>query len=499
MQFSRRMYGLLAIGGLAFVMRAAVVLWLASGGDTPYTYEHGVIAENLLAGNGFSIRFLGVEGPTSQQGPLYPAALAALYALFGAGSRTALVAMQLLQCFAGTVLVIALAHLVWSLIPERPAAGWLCALGAALFPTHIYMVTHIQVVVWAATALVLLLAVVAATNENRSWYRAVVAGVLAGVLVLTEPIMALAVPVAALLLFIVQRQKHTQRFDRGAWASVAIMTAVTVFVVGPWIIRNRVVHGEWVFVKSTFGYALWQGNNPMSWGTDKIPNRSAAELRQSHTGTFVSRHQALQAARLQTQYIDDVVLAPEGYDQFDGLTEPQRSRLLANRAFRFIAEQPVQYVSLCFRRLRYFMLFDETNPKASDPMYRAATVAWLVLATVGFLATLSRWRRLWPTYVIFAAVTLFHTLTITSVRFRIAIEPLSLVWIAVALEPLLIHFQTPARWVARLRSSEVQPPVASHPKLAGPHYLRGNRGGRTKTISDESVVADHCSDVSPRP
>ncbi len=493
------MYGLLAIAGLAFIMRAGLVLWLASAGDTPYTYEHGVIAENLLAGNGFSIRFLGVEGATSQQGPLYPALLAALYAVFGVGSPTAIVAMQLLQCAAGAILVVALAHLAWSLIPERPAAGWLCALVAALLPTHIYMVTHIQVVVWAATTLVVLLAVVANANAMRSWLRGAVAGVLAGVLMLIEPILALAVPVAALLLYMTQRKKQRQTHGRGAWACVAVMTVAAVVVVGPWILRNRAVHGEWVFIKSTFGYALWQGNNPLSWGTDKIPNQLAAKISQGHDGTLASRHQALRAARLKTQYIDDVALAVEGYGQFEGLTEPQRSRRLAHRAYRFIAEQPTRYASLCFQRLRYFMLFDETNPKTVDPIYRATTVAWLVLAAVGFLATLGQWRRLWPTYAIFAAVALFHTLTITSVRFRIVIEPLSLVWIAVALEPLLIHLQSPLRWAANLRTGKAQPQTAPAAPLAGPHYLRGNRGGRATTADNQVVSVERQSDVSRLP
>jgi len=493
------MYGLLAIGGLAFIFRAALVLWLAAAGDMPYTYEHGVIAENLLAGNGFSIRFLGVEGPTSQQGPLYPAALAGLYAVFGVGSQAATVAMQLLQCCAGTLLVVALAHLVWSLVPSRPAAGWLAALGAAIFPTHVYMVTHIQVVVWVATTLVVLLAVVAARNGNHWRIRALVAGVLAGVLVLTEPIMVPAVAVAALLLFVVQRHQYPQSTFHRGWASVAVMTFAAVMVVAPWIIRNRVVHGEWVFVKSSFGYAFWQGNNPMSWGTDKLPNQLASRLRPSHDGTLVSRHQALRAARLETRYMDDVVLAAEGYEQFEGLTEPQRSRLLAERAYRFITKEPVRYASLCWRRLRYFMLFDDTNPKTSDPIYRVATVTWLVLATVGFLATAGQWRRLWPTYVIFAVVTLFHALTITSVRFRIAIEPLSFVWIAVALEPLLIHVRRPPRWIAHLLTEKDQPRTASHPRLAGPHFLRGNHDGRPTTTTDSTTVENRRHDATGHP
>ncbi len=39
---------------------------------------------------------------------------------------------------------------------------------------------------------------------------------------------------------------------------------------------------------------------------------------------------------------------------------------------------------------------------------------------------------MWPLYAIVAAVTLFHTLTIVSARFRLPIEPLTFVWAAAA-------------------------------------------------------------------
>ena len=49
------------------------------------------------------------------------------------------------------------------------------------------------------------------------------------------------------------------------------MAGVALLVIAPWTVRNWLVHGEPVFIKSTFGYAFWQGNSPGSWGTDKVP------------------------------------------------------------------------------------------------------------------------------------------------------------------------------------------------------------------------------------
>ena len=48
---------------LAIAVRAAAVLILQSHHVPRSTYEHGEIAANLLAGHGFSVRFLGALGP----------------------------------------------------------------------------------------------------------------------------------------------------------------------------------------------------------------------------------------------------------------------------------------------------------------------------------------------------------------------------------------------------------------------------------------------------
>ena len=425
---SRPWQGLLLLGSAALALRVALVLLLAGRADGPRTYEHGEIAENLLAGRGFSVAFLGQEGPTSQQAPLYPALLAGLYRTFGVGAN-AVLAMQLLQCLAGAALAVAVVWLCWSLMPQRRAVGWIAGWGAALYPTHIYMVTHVQVAVWAALSLTLLCCTVFSSRWGGRG-GAALAGLLGGITMLFEPILALALPILALAMWrraAGQRQPHSLVATR-----LLLFAGVATLVVSPWVWRNYQVHGEFVFVKSTFGYAFWQGNNAHSWGTDKIPKASAASLLQQHDGTLAGRERAMWEARHETLYIDDVLLKPGGYRQFAGLTEPQRSRLLGHEAQRFIAENPGQYARLCLARLRYFFTFDPTNPKAANLAYRATTVIWLALFAAGLWLGRREWRALWPTAAIVAAVALFHALTIVSARFRIPVEPLSFVCAALA-------------------------------------------------------------------
>ena len=468
---SRSTIGLVLLGALALGLRVWVVLALQSEHAAPLAFEHGQIAENLLAGRGFSIELLGTEGPTSQQAPFYPVLLAAVYWCFGVGSAAAVFAVQLLQCLAGTALVLAVAWLGWSLLPDRPGIGWVAAAGAAVYPTHIYAVTHLQVALWAALVLTLLLGVVVSPRWRATRGGAVLAGSLAGLLLLVEPILALTLPICAAAFWISDGSGTWRgRFSSRPIARVALMAGVAAVIIAPWTIRNCVVHGRPVFIKSTFGYAFWQGNNEISWGTDKVPKPSVERLRGDHDGTLAGINRALWEARHETLYIDDVLLKPTGYRDFAGLSEPERCALLGGRARQFIRENPGRYARLCVQRLRYFLLFDETNPKAANRIYRAATVAWLVLALMGLAVSRDRWGELWPTYAIFAAVTLFHSLVIVSARFRIPVEPMTFVWAAAAVAPALGRLM-PRRRVRVIRPGQkARDPFDRKHVLQGPHY-----------------------------
>lgn len=451
----RRLLGLSTLAVAALALRLGTIWLLDHRDGGPATYEHGEIAANLANGRGFVVTFLGSTGPTSQEAPFYPALLAGAYRLFGVDTGAAVLAVECVQAVVGTLLALSVAWLAWSLVPHWRTLGWVAGWLAAIHPAHIYMVSQVQVVVWAAWLLTLLLSLVASPRARHAWWKALSAGALAGWLLLVDPILALALPVVAWVFWRGDRNMVVADGRLAAWwaacgriGRLLVMSGTAALVIAPWLIRNARVHGEPVFIKSTFGYAFWQGNNPASWGTDKIPKRSAETIRRTHDGTLADRHRALWAARRETLYIDDVLLKPTGYREFVGKSEPARSRLLGARAWDFVRREPRRYLGLCWRRLRYFLLFDETNPKASDPLYRIVTVTWLVLAAVGLLVLGPRRRSLRPTIVIFAIITAFHALTITSARFRIPLEPMSLVWAAAALAPLVDRLPRP-HWPRR--------------------------------------------------
>jgi len=457
-----------ALAGLAFGLRLAAVFLLHTEHAAPVSFEHGEIAGNLLAGRGFSVRFLGCEGPTSQQAPLYPLMLAGLFSVFGVESPAALVAMQLLQCVAGTLLVLCVVKLTQSVLPDRPWVAWTAGFGAALFPTHVYAVTHLQVCLWVALLLTWLVVASVTHSGNAKAHVTVGVGLLSGFLLLFEPIMAIPVGVIGAWSLLFQADKPVGGgssrlpafglLQRLRW--LGVFAGICALVVTPWIYRNWRVHDEFVFVKSTFGYALWQGNNPSSWGTDKVPKPTVEAIRRGHDGSLAAMNRALWEARHETIYIDDLLLKPNGYAGLAGLSEVERSRELGRRATAFIAAHPASYAKLCIRRLRYFLLWDETNPKAAHPLYRVTSAAWLLLTGLGLVVWPRRDRRLGLLLAVCLGVTLFHTLTITSARFRVPIEPLTFSWTAYGLVFIAGRFAAVARNVLpRLRIATASQPA----------------------------------------
>ncbi len=166
------------------------------------------------------------------------------------------------------------------------------------------------------------------------------------------------------------------------------------------------------------------------------------------------------AARHEAGYIDDIALTREDRHQLGRLGEPERSRMLFRRALRELAADPGRYPRLCLRRLGYFILFDETNPKSRSMLYRVPHVGLTLFAAAGlWLAGPILRRSLLPTIAVAAVIAVFHAMTIVSARFHIPLEPLLATWGAVGC----------TSWLAR-RATVRRAGQAS--SASGPHHVK---------------------------
>jgi hypothetical protein len=416
---------------LSVLARVLAVLVLQSHHVPRSTYEHGEIAANLLAGRGFAIHFLGADGPTSQQAPVYPSLVALAYALGGVETPAALLILELGQCFLGGLLVLGVMGLAREVAPRHRSVPIVAGLLAAFHPTLVYAATHVQVALLGATLLTWTL--LGAYRAGRGGRRrdAAVTGGLLGLLALTDPILALVAPGAVWILL--RGNGGRVEFSARTIRPGLVMIAVAAAVVSPWVARNLVVHGEFVPIKSTFGYAFWQGNCSLSEGTDKVVRASVERVLRRSDGdeSLSSWNRTLWAARHEAGYIDDIALSAEDRRQLGSVSEPERSRILFRRAIDDLRAQPGRYLGLTLRRLRYFWLFDETNPKTRVLAYRLSHLALTAMAFLGLIVAPRPVRSaIAPTVLTAALIGAFHALTIVSARFHVPIEPLMAVWAA---------------------------------------------------------------------
>jgi hypothetical protein len=419
---------------MAIAVRVAAVLVLRNHEVARSTYEHGEIAANLLAGRGFSVRFLGADGPTSQQAPVYPSVVAVAYAIGGVGTPRSLLLLELGQSVLGGLLAWGVLRLAREVAPHCPIMATAAGLIAAVHPTLVYAATHVQVAGLGATLLVWALTWGYRTGATGRPRDAAITGALLGVLALTDPILSMAMVGIGWAVWM-GRRGIERGLLRSLWLSSWTILIAAV-VLSPWLVRNALVHGEFVAIKSTFGYAFWQGNCKLSEGTDKVRRASIEPIlrRGQEASSLSGLNRALWEARHEAGYLDDIALTKDEYRRLGAVSEPERSRILFRRALADLAADPWRYPRLCLRRLRYFVLFDETNPKARVLVYRVSHLGLTLLALVGLLLAAPATRqRLMPTIATAMAITLFHALTIVSARFHIPLEPLMAVWGAAGL------------------------------------------------------------------
>lgn len=191
------------------------------------------IARSIAAGDGFAARFpSGVPHPTAFRPPLYPALLALPMRVLGAG---ALWPGRLLAIIIGLGVIALTVTYARRIAGDR--AGLVAGLAVAVVPS---LVANDTVTLSESLGLALSLAVLLALLDDR----ALLAGGLTGLLLLTRPnaYLVVAVVVAAL-------------WRSVGWRRASVALGTCAVVVAPWALRNVIVVGTPKLVTSD-GFTL---------------------------------------------------------------------------------------------------------------------------------------------------------------------------------------------------------------------------------------------------
>jgi 4-amino-4-deoxy-L-arabinose transferase-like glycosyltransferase len=241
-----------------FAVRALVIV-LAQGVHAqpdPSSATCDTIAWSLARKAGFSLEGAAGPYPTASWAPLLPWLTGMLYRAAGHDYFAAL----LLQCAFGALaplLLLSLAGATFGLGPGRLAA-WL----AILDPLAVLVTGRLVPETTFTTVLLLALLASAGWVKTPRRGRAIGAGLLWGLAVLTRPAAAL-LPIAVVAwawtplgLTSAARERLVQS---------ALLAASLVAVLTPWTVRNAIVMHAFVPITTGGGAALLAGNNAAAW------------------------------------------------------------------------------------------------------------------------------------------------------------------------------------------------------------------------------------------
>ena len=261
---------------LALVLRLGVIAADRNYQPLNDSQHYDLIASSLAGGHGFgNAVLLGASGPTAYRAPLYPAALAAVYVVFGEHSWTA---GRVENAFIGVALVALLALVATQLWGRRVGAVALAI--AAVHPTLMLFGSGLQLEPLLACLVVASIAAALQHRRTRQLQWLIASGVLIGLTALTRETGLLLIPVVALLVW-----DRSRRPSLAALRAPLLVALLALLTIAPWTIRNAVRLHTFVPVSTSGGYtlagtyndtSLHDPQNPGIW----IPDERDPTLRQ---------------------------------------------------------------------------------------------------------------------------------------------------------------------------------------------------------------------------
>ncbi len=328
------------------------------------------------------------------QAPLYPYVLAVWMKCFGSGVGVVRIAQALMGAASVGLMYMGVSRLL-----DR-ATGTVAGLMLALYGPALFFDGIVQK---ASLACLLICAVVALIGWLRTSQRALLAGVLGGVvglLVLTRENALVWVPVMFVWVWLLGRQ-----WRPGRWMSaVACYILGVVAALAPVAVRNAVVSGEWSVSTFQAGPNFYIGNHRGATG------RYVPLVRGHETPTFERR--------------DATALAEAELGR--PLSSHEVSDFWMERAVRDIRSDPGGWIGLMIRKMGMVWNAYEVADAESAAVYADSSTAlgvlgsvWHVgvlcpLAAVGVVSTWRRRHSLWVLYALIismaAAVALFYVM-----------------------------------------------------------------------------------------
>jgi len=379
-----------------------------------FGWEMGRIARSIAQGHGFSSPYDGDTGPSAWEPPLYPYLMAGVFRLFGIYSHRSAWVLLTINSLLATLNSIPIFLIARKTFGER-VANW-SAYAWALNPYVWYWSIHW---LWDTTftplilTSIFLLAIELAnlkvplacaeqgrrvspkmtdveTNQRESdWRLWAWFGVLYGIGALANPTMLTFLPFCGLWIW-------RQRCRRGlpSLGGVVLSSLLFFAVLSPWIIRNYMVFGRFVFLRDDFGLQVRLGNGPFAQGMLMAylqPNLNRLEL-----------------------------------EKFRRMGELAYAASSKQQAFDWIGAHPGRFAVISLKRFFYYWN-GVPRPSSSTAPVDFRTSAFLATSVLAIWGLLRALRQKRPAAWLFAGLILLYPATYYFVyphaRYRHPIEP----------------------------------------------------------------------------
>jgi 4-amino-4-deoxy-L-arabinose transferase-like glycosyltransferase len=375
--------------------------------------DYNAIATNLVQRGEFAL----VPGaPTSLRPPLYPAAVAGVYWLFGLEN---LQAVRLLQAGVSLLNVLLLYRLGSEVFCRRVglwASGFYCFYPSLLGFNNLLLTEALFTLLLSGACLFM-----ARSLRRASIIYLALAAVVLGLAALTRSVLW-PFPVAlSVLLFGAWKGDLRQR-----GLAVGVLAALFTVTIGPWVVRNTALEKTFVAIDTLGGRNFMQGNyrfTPMYRSWDAV----------SLSG--------------EQNWYDELAAV---YSSSDMATQGQVDRLALRQGIRFVLDNP----ELTLQRdivkfFRFWGLERELIAGAAHgyfgdipgPIILVLTLlifgsytSGLISGVFGFILAPPSDRRIhWLLFVVGAFICAVHTLTFGHSRYHLPIMPLVLLYSTSAL------------------------------------------------------------------
>ena len=397
--------------GARLLFAVLTTSWVFPREDNWWAFGHemGQIAASLAQGNGFSWpenvpkSTYPAGQPTAWMPPVYPFLMAGAFKVFGIFTERAAIAIELFQTIVSVLTCILLYCLGKRIFGAK--VGLIAAFLLAIYPPAIHFAVQKT---WSTTLFAFCLILIVLTLLSRASRpdvkHGIGLGVLLGFTALLDPVILGTYPFALAWLWI-NAKKAGPTANRMMFAIVGIC----ILTISPWIVRNYIVFGHFVLIKSNLGNELFKGNN------------------ESATGHFSPSLGG--------------VLTEEERARLRQSDEVSRNRFLMAKALTYIKEHPLNFTRLTVKRFIYYWTFKEKSlRKIWIPLMAYAGV--LVLAAIGVILSRGKAKHSTLLLLILFSLPLPYYFTIVGLfRYRFPVEPLMMIFAAYTMQHVISRWR----------------------------------------------------------